>query len=104
MKTGSGIIFQVLIKKNYYPEPIPPPQKIAFRNEDKGNIRESVTRGFTLNRKELIKEGISGRKNSNNMDKYECFPSLQLSKVCLTVGAKIIIMSYMVLHVCRGNT
>lgn len=46
------------------------------------------------------KEGRTAKLWINMMG----FPFLQLSKVCLTIEAKIIIMSDVVLYVCRGNT
>lgn len=80
-ETRSGTIFQVLSKKNYQPRILyPTPQNTAFRNEDKANIREFVTSGFTL--KEWLKKfskqkgnnkrrSLRKEKHSKNMDKYD---------------------------------
>ena len=65
---------------------------------------------MSLTRKEMIKDGNlehqEARKNtsSKNIGKAIDFPSsLEFSKLYLMVGAKIIVLSDLVLNVCRGN-
>ena len=62
-------------------------------------------KGNSLNRKEMIKEGVlehQEQRKNNSKKKYRqiYFPSpLEFSELCLTVEAKIIALSNVVLHV-----
>lgn len=99
--------------------------KISFGNEwgkeissDKEKLRESaasrpnlkrLAKGRFPNRKDSIKEGISenqeGKKNNMKnkiKGKYNTF-SLEFSKLCSIVEAKIIILCDAILNVCEGN-
>ena len=69
-----------------------------------------MTKGSSLNRKKNIEEGIlkphEGRKNKRvkvRVNTIDFASPVEFSQLCLTVEAKIITLSDIVLNICRGN-
>ena len=73
--------------------------------KSKKKERKKKAKGSFPSKKENNKRKKLGRKDnvlSQNANKYKSFCSLKFSKLCLTVNAKIVTLSYAVLNVCKS--